>query len=196
MRVFLPVIGILFMINTVFAYTTGTLSETVKDWGFYFGPQYRVTTVSGQTGYMSGFNFAIMMDHWFSIGYSAYWLQDSIACPQSVSNQTPYLNFSYSGLYLAFHLLSQSAIHVNVDLLGGMGELYYDLPNLGLNRQLPTYLGYIEPGVNIEITLLPELRFVAGANYRYVFGITGYTGFTPTELSGFSATVKLDFGWF
>ncbi|HPD65090.1 MAG TPA: hypothetical protein P5050_05955 [Bacteroidia bacterium] len=157
----------------------------------------------GRQVYFTGFRGGWIMNHWMSFGLGGYSLTSTVRRDLGWSGSNPRslsLYMTYGGFYIESTLMPKFPVHVSFPfLLGGGGAIYIDEtffwdPEIGFSykREDSDMFLVIEPGINLELNFVKNLRFGIGVNYRLVEDLKLY----ETESNAFnglsySFTIKL-----
>lgn len=177
-------------------------------WG---APTTHYTRIMDQDALLVGGRGGWLIDHRVTIGLAAQGLTTPVyneaydtflfhngELPQRKS----ILNMGYGGLLIEPIIAYKSPVHISLPIIigaGGIGYQYYSsLP------PEPNHLSYddhaqaffvVEPGIDLEMNIIPLVRLGLGASYRYTSDIN----LPETEkdaLHGFNAGVSVKIGKF
>lgn len=146
-----------------------------------------------------------IMDHWFSIGMGGYGLVTPISKDYFDNNnelRTEYFNMGYGGLYLELSPMAKFPVHFSFPILLGAGGCGYYEKIYNTTYEWEDYslldsdaFFIVEPGVQLEINVLKNLRLGFGANYRYVEDLD-IENTAPDALNGMSYDFTIKLGKF
>lgn len=114
--------------------------------------------------------------------------------PSFESNDDIYnLTLNYGGLWTAYHIQPQKAVHLSLDLKYGVGAL-----EMRRNRSnySPIYNIMVTiPSVNVEMNMSKWCKATIGIGHKYFSG--GHNPYMEvTDLNGIAVNSSLKFGWF
>ncbi len=165
--------------------------------------------INGQSGLLVGGAISAVFSSRVNIGLAGYGLATQIeADTYDEENRKLEVDMGYGGLLIEPIIGNSKMVHLTVPVLLGVGGagLRYDRirdfsdPDPDRERkefwhQETDVFLVAEPGLNIELNLLRNVRLDLGATYRYVYD-NNLEGLSDQELSGFTGSVGLKFGWF
>lgn len=160
----------------------------------YIGPLTNITTIDGETAYMSGINAAGIFNDHLIVGFYRVDLENNI-----FSNNNNYagstLNFDHKGLWLGYIFMPKRIIHFNTNVQLGKGnlEIYDDILDSWIDDDL---VFVVAPSIEAEFNIAKFLRVGIGANYRFAFDVDKFDNYSDSDFSDFGAFVSLKFGWF
>ncbi|MCB0770472.1 MAG: hypothetical protein KDC00_08710 [Flavobacteriales bacterium] len=190
-----------------------TLFGTDKDManGGWGAPSVHYTKVMGQDALLVGLRGGWLIDHQVTLGIAGFGLvtdvpnaaYDTHRIEQGHDVDLPsQFRMGYGGLFIEPILAHRSAVHVTLPVIIGAGGCGYQLYG-GLPRDFDPYtysddaqaFFVIEPGVELELNLIPLVRLGVGASYRYTSDIT-LPGTPSDALRGINAGVTIKVGKF
>jgi hypothetical protein len=177
-------------------------------WG---APTTHYTRIMDQDALLVGGRGGWLINHRVTIGLAAHGLTtpvyneayDSYLFNGGISPQRKsILNMGYGGLLIEPIIAYKSPVHISLPIIigaGGVGYQYYsNLPHE------PNHLTYddhaqaffvVEPGIELEMNIIPLVRLGLGASYRYTSDIN--IPETPEDaLHGLNAGVSIKIGKF
>jgi len=133
----------------------------------------------GRQVFFTGFRGGTIINHWMSFGLGGYSLTSSVKRDIGWSTQNPRslsLYMTYGGLYFEPTIFPKFPLHLSFPfLLGGGAAVYIDEtyfwdPGIGFSykREDSDMFLVLEPGINIELNFIKNIRFGFGAQYRWV----------------------------
>jgi hypothetical protein len=156
-------------VNTLFG--SGVITS-----GGFGGPVLKVGSVDDRTALFVGGRGGWVINRTFVIGGGGYGLIPLHSTGVGTQPDTT-IDFGYGGLELEVILASTSVIHGSVLAHVGAGgfsvrrSFQDDMMDDDDRTLYSTAVFVFEPAVNVEVNLLPWLRFAAGGGYRFVSGI-------------------------
>ena len=179
-------------------------------WG---GLSAHYTRIMDQDALLAGVRGGWIIDHQVTIGFAGYGLVTNVpnanydahlAGEGRFVQRTSQFRMGYGGVLIEPVIGYRSAVHVTLPILIGAGGAVYETyenPYGYPGRPFPTYhedaqaFFVVEPGVNLELSLIKLVRLDLGVSYRYTSDIT--LPATPKDaLRGFNAGVTLKVGRF
>ncbi len=118
--------------------------------------------------------------------------------------EIPNLQLGYGGFFLEYTHNSEEFLHLTVNTLIGAGGASYTSQSKSEsqnNYNNPTYnhensaFFVLEPGLTIELNILPFFRISSGISYRFVSGLN-LTRTTNSDLQSISYSLAFKFGKF
>jgi hypothetical protein len=165
-----------------------TTDQTVI--GGFFSFDNKLSTLHGANVWFSGGTFGIVIDHQMRIGLGGYSLKTKSMFDYAnpAEDYKEYLlnnELGYFGLAFEYVFFPDAPVHITIPVLlaGGSAKIKQEVPLNQLSFPDPqgiesTYwalveksnLAVIEPGINIELEILPWMRLDLGTSYRFVLG--------------------------
>jgi len=185
--------------------------------GGFFSFDNKLSTIHGNNVWLSGGTFGIVTNHQMRIGLGGYSLKTkSMFKYQNHEdvNQPYHFNteMGYFGLAFEYVFFPDAPVHITMPVLlaGGSVTIKQEVPLNQVTFPDPqgiesTYwatvensnLAVIEPGINIELEILPWMRLDLGTSYRFVLGSELYSiPNSDRDLSGASFHTGLKFSCF
>jgi hypothetical protein len=159
----------------------------------YIEPGCKLTSVIGNPALMYGVRLGVVIDSLLSVGLGGYKMgKDMLTDQPSIHEKPIWLNVEYGGLVLEYINQPDKTIHYTVEFLlgGGLSEFKEHNADVELlNDGFFLILG----NANLEINVLPWLRFNCGIGQRYVTGID-MVSFSNSDIGGTYLTAGLRFG--
>ena len=184
-----------------------TLFSNNGSFGGFLMTGVKAGVVNGKSALLVGGAVLAVFSSKLNIGFAGYGLvTETEADTYSPNGKLYKLDMGYGGLILEPVIGNRKLVHITVPVLLGVGgaglrsnnnvrdsieddfdrEFEYDESDLFL---------VAEPGINLELNLIKNIRLNLGASYRQVYD-SNLEGISSEELSGFTGSVGLKFGWF
>lgn len=163
--------------------------------GGYGGPVFKVGTINGKAGFLSGGRGALILNHKVAIGGGSYSMISDIKLDQLSSNENMlYMDMSYGGFEIEYIYDREKMVNWTVHTMigGGTVRLSEHNPDVSIEKN---NLFIVEPGINMDIKVFNYLRIGIGACYRITSGLD-MTELSNSDFSGFAGTVIFKFGRF
>ncbi len=186
--------------------TTLLTGESVH--GGFGGPVLKVSSLNGQTTFMTGGRGGWLINHVLFIGASGYDQTVDIKAPQRAvahfaqednSITDLKLSFDYGGLFLGYINDWENLVHYSFNTLIGRGDVSYSDAswNSGHSNHFFRKDGVFvfEPGIEAEINVTKRIRVSAGASYLWVGNLNMY-GLNEGGLGGLGAVFMIKYGTF
>ena len=160
----------------------------------YIGPLTNITSLDGETAYMSGINVAAIFNDQYVLGFYRLDLENNI-----FSNNDNYIgsrmNFDHKGSWLGYIFMPKRMVHFNANVRAGKGnlEIYDDVLDEWIEDD---FLFVLTPSIEAEFNVAKFLRVGVGANYRFTFDVNGFDNYNDSDFSDLGAFVSFRFGWF
>jgi hypothetical protein len=193
-------VGILCWMSPTLAqeYQAHTLISGDVEHGGFAGPVVKFTEINDEFGVLVGGRGGWIIDHTFVIGGAGYGLVNDIEAMPSTLDW----GMGYGGLELGYILRSHNLVHLSVQALIGAGGVGYRDKDHWDSWDGDEWDGdaffVAEPGVNVILNVIENLRMGLGASYRYVNGVDedeiDWT--SDSDLSGPSMVLTLKLGIF
>ena len=169
------------------------------------------TRILDQDAMLVGARGAWMIDHRFSLGIAGHGLVIPVANAaydavllaegRTLSRGSTFVG-GYGGLLLEPVIAYRSPVHITLPLIvgaGGVGyqrhtELPEDFDPFTYQEDVCAFF-VVEPGVELEVNLIPLVRVGVGASYRYTSDIT-LPGTPKDVLHGLNAGLTIKVGSF
>lgn len=169
---------------------------TISHWGFFAGSGLQVSTINNQSVWLQNIGIGAAVNHKFRFGASfSYALNDKSVL---VNQQKWSYDLLMGGLELEYVFSPHKVFHFTMPLqIGAVYNEYNDNEDYALwPEDYDEYLfGYLQPGLQLEINVLPYLRLNGGAFYRFVYG-SAEAPLSPQQLSGPVANLGFKIGLF
>ena len=163
--------------------------------------------VNEQLGLFVGGGISAVFSSRLNIGFVGYGLVTDVdADTYLINNEVYKLDVGYGGLLFEPVIAHKKLIHLSLPVVlgaGGSGLRLNSYHGRAWERDDLKHFDYdridfflvAEPGVNIEVNILKNVRFNVGASYRKVYD-SQLEGISDEELSGFAGSLGFKFGWF
>lgn len=196
-------IVLLSALTQITAQETETLLTSGSDIKFVWGTEFKTSYIKSDLGTTHGFFGGALIGHSTLIGLSIG------------SNLThPKLNHGYLGILVQYTHSPNNLVHFSGQLLvANASARGYERKKTDLLENFGNITGssfyIIEPGVNIELNITGDARFIFGLSYRHAAGLgdlsfeqwdnshttTRYT-YNDNDLNGFQLNIGVKFGEF
>ena len=182
---------------------TQTLFEgKIKSFGFSAAPSFQF----GSMGPQAGFALALHLNNKWEIGAA---FSSTLRKDRDAQITNPALDQKFSALSIAYTAKANSLIHLSFPLLVGAITSHNTDMSLAIPDPNTQYGGHrdgmrdgdrfwkgpkslgIQPGVQLELNVLKQVRLFGAANYRFAFGEN-----STSEMQGFVGSVGLKVGLF
>lgn len=114
--------------------------------------------------------------------------------PKSETLPNLYMDYWTVGGFAEYTLFSKKIVHLTLPLYIGYGEVEMDNENGSAGLGEANFF-QIEPSALLEVNINRNIRFNAGAGYRFVRQMN-YRNFNQSALSGFTGYIGLKLGLF
>lgn len=191
-----------------------TVFNGIRSFGGFMGVSSKVGDVNGQSALLAGVEFAAVLSSQINIGFVGYGLTTHVESDASDSYDNPYdIHMGYGGLLIEPVIASKRMVHLSFPIILGVGGAgthksmktinqirkanndLTDRDNVEFYRHETDVILVGEPGINLEINLLKNMRLNLGGSYRYVYD-SQIEDVSDEELSGPMVSAGLRFGWF
>lgn len=184
----------------------------IKKIGVFGGPAFKIGLINKNVGLFSGGQGGVILNNSFIIGGGGYDLSTKVDAGSI--NPEMDMNMNYGGLILGYLNKSNSAVHYNVQVLLGGGDVSWSAKNgwyifKDWNNKVDEF-GYdsffaIEPSFGLEMRLTKFFEMDFGISYLFALDVsslmtvTGDNGQTfiktigNKDLSGISGNIKFKF---
>lgn len=191
-----------------------TLFGDVHSHGGYLGISTLYTQLNNKDGIQIGGRMAYVMNHSLALGFGGYGILTPMDYDLKLDPSRNYeymLAGGYGGFFIEPILFAKYPVHLAFPFMIGGGGLAYVNTNTDWNTdqynepEATEAFFFVEPGIELELSLLKFLRFSAGVHYRYTSPVTletidadnqDYQIGSDNMLHGLSAGATLKFGWF
>lgn len=179
--------------------------------GGFGGPSMAVTQMMGRTALLLGGSGGVVLDHAFSIGICGYGLASSIHGQGSTADTRRNIDLGLGGLQGAWSPGADQLVHPTFRLMVGLGgvdyrgNIAYDtMARKGAQQGVDVVIDIdpsfdvffvAQPGVGVELNVLPFMRIEGALDYRFVSGVE-LEGIGDAGLSETSASLTFKFGSF
>jgi hypothetical protein len=157
--------------------------DSLANTGGYFGFTPRFTNLMGTDVMLAGFSGAMVIKHRLAIGLAGAWSTSTVKNPAyeaylrgiaPAALEGLELRYGYGGLLIEPLVLHNSAIHIAVPVIVGMGTVAYSYPrsNSGSNsnqrnRTDGQAFFVVEPGLELEVSVVNPVRIGVGGSYLW-----------------------------
>lgn len=170
---------------------------------FYLAPVVQASQVNSENAVVTGLEFGWMVTPRFTLGLATYRLGNGIPAdrPDLDGDGASNVEFFYSGLTAAYAVdVAPRTRLIGQALVGGAeahwrSDYWAGMPD-PKHRDADHRTSFVvEPGVGVEVELLPWTRAYLGGGYRYVGGGESNV-LEQSAMRGFTASFGLRFGRF
>ena len=184
--------------------------------GGYGGLTINYTQIDGNDAFLVGARGAWIINHGIGIGLGGHGFVNNITFNNNTDDPSTSQEYAlaggYGGLLLEPIIGAKHPVHISIPILigvGGVTIVYEGTWGSGYHNYDKEYYSgssqaffVVEPGLELELSLLKFFRIGLGAYYRYTSDVSLllYNYYWPKEinpdLKGFSFGVSLKFGKF
>ncbi len=187
-----------------------TVFQGIKSFGGFIGLTAKTGDINGQSALLVGGELSAVFSSQLNIGFAGYGLTTNVESDSYDEDGKKYnIHMGYGGLLIEPVIASKRMIHFTVPMVFGVGgagthrsfqhphefEDVQDEDRIEYRQFETDVILVAEPGLNMEINLLKNVRLDIGASYRYVYD-SQIEQISDQELSGFTGNVSLKLGWF
>ena len=182
-----------------------TLMSSDGGFGGHLSINVKGTEVYGESAILVGGELVFTLNHALNIGVAGYGMPSRVDYQGAdlFSGDPLYLEMGYGGFFIEPVFFDQEVVHFTAPILIGGGwsgltdqrffsDPYYDDV---LRVAHETVFFVFEPGINMEVNLVRNVKLTAGGSYRYING-SDLRGVSDDDLSGFSFGAGIRVGWF
>lgn len=169
----------------------GQLVEDGFEHGIFGGPVAKFTLLNGEFGFMLGGRVGWLLNHHYALGLGGYALTHSIEANELESGVTPDLMVQYGGIEAEYIIEPAQILHFSVYSLVGFGNAEFDYSDVDGDDNFFVF----EPTVNALLNVTSFCRVGLGVGYRLAAGVD-LEALENGDLSGFTATLTVKFGYF
>ncbi len=210
----LPVMALHFLVMQANAQGPGTprtlFGDSTELTGVYFSMSARYTNVLSTDVVDWGFGLAAVVNHKLNLGLAGAWSTSVLKNPayqqylvdggQTNDLSGLELKYGYGGLLVEPLLFHRSAVHVALPVIIGVGGINYSYPapngnNSQRNRVDGQAFFALEPGLEVELSVVGPLRVGFGGSYLFTSDIS-LPETPPDVLRTAMARMTLKFGSF
>lgn len=160
----------------------------------YIGSLNNITTLNGETEYMSGVNVAGIFNDHFIFGFYKVDLDNHI-----FSNNDNYIgsdmNFVHKGLWIGYIFMPNKIVHFNANVQAGKGNL--EIHNNFMNTWIEDdFVFVLTPSLEAEFNVTKFLKIGIGANYRFAMDVNEFNNYNNNDFSDVGGFINFKFGWF
>jgi hypothetical protein len=168
---------------------------------FYLAPVAQATQLNEQAAAVTGFEFGWMVTPRLTLGLATYRLANAIEADRPDARGARDIEFFYSGITAAYGIDVAPRTRVVGQALIGGGEAHWRdgywnrVPDPDHRDEEHTTSLVTEPGLGVEVELLPWMRANLSGGYRFVTGGKSHV-IEQKDMRGFTGTFGLRFGRF
>ncbi|MCC7502517.1 MAG: hypothetical protein IT229_08300, partial [Flavobacteriales bacterium] len=179
--------------------------------GGYFAMGLHYTNIFDNDVSLISLGAGMVIDHKLNIGLAGAWSTSVVKNPayqqhlvdggQTTDLSGLELKYGYGGLFVEPLLFHRSSVHLALPVLVGMGGVSYSFPtpNNGNDSQRNRTDGQaffvLEPGLEVEVSVVKALRISLGGSYLYTSDLS-LPATSPDALRSAMARMTLKFGQF
>ena len=181
-----------------------TLMSSDGGFGGHLSVNVRGTEVYEESAILVGGELVFTLNHALNIGVAGYGMPSKVEFNDTENYFDDPLNIElgYGGFFLEPVFFDQEVVHFSVPILIGGGwsglsdrSFLSDPYNDVIRVADETVFFVFEPGLNMEVNLVRNVKLTAGGSYRYING-SDLRGVSDDDLSGFSFGAGIRVGWF
>lgn len=188
-----------------------TVFDSLSVTGGFFNTTLRFANVMQTDVLLMGFGAGAHIDHWLGVGVAGAFSTSTIknaAYEDYLLGRTTAdldgleLRYGYGGVLFTPLIAHRSAVHLAVPVLVGVGGVAYSYPrsNSGSdsnqrNRTDGQAFFVVEPGVELEVSVVGALRIGVGGSYLYTSELD-LPNTSPNLLRNFMARMTISVGQF
>ena len=159
------------------------LGEELSISGFG-GPWMSFTSINGKFTHMMGGGGGVLLNQSLYLGGYGYGNTNPITYDPGE------LEFGYGGLMAGYIHESRRALHPNLGLMVGWGDIRL------METDLKDNIFVLQPMAEVEVNFTRFMKVGLGVGYRYVTGVDLLPGLTNKNFSGLNGRLSFYFGWF
>jgi hypothetical protein len=148
------------------------------------GPWMSFTSINGEYTHMMGGGGGVLLNQSLYLGGYGY------GNTNPISYEPGELEFGYGGLMAGYIHESRRAIHPNLGVMIGWGDIRLNETGLKDN------IFVLQPMAEVETNITRFMKIGLGVGYRYVTGVNALPGLNNKNFSGLNGRVSFYFGWF
>ncbi|RMH69737.1 MAG: hypothetical protein D6675_11880 [Gemmatimonadetes bacterium] len=161
--------------------------------GGFGGPVLKITDINGDIGALVGGRGGWILNHSLTLGAGGYLLASDLDLTPKVAplDEVPIpeqLKFGYGGFEMGYVIRPKELVHFSFNTLLGAGNVR--LENFEDNFFV------VEPALNMEINVTPNMRLGMGLSYRLVNGVDDNVWVNDADLTNTVGVITLKFGKF
>lgn len=171
-----------------------------RKFGGFGGPAYEATFIAGNPVFLSGGQGAMIFKHTLILGGAGYgFSSENYPAWESGSTFGAY-SLGYGGPMIGLRLFGKSPLHVTFTALAGVGAIGYT--DSGTSDKTYEPFAFVEPGIELGLTIFKFMELSAGIQYRYAVNLTdahdwsALYGSRLSDIEGYSAKLSVTFGAF
>lgn len=127
------------------------------------------------------------------VGGGGWWMKDAVRFRRTPGQERA-LRAGYGGAVVSFPLpLTTTGAAATGRALVGAGNADVSDPASGALLESDNF-AVLEPELDVEVSLIARLHLLAGASWRFAFGVEDLTGVDRTDLSGPALVLALRIG--
>ena len=178
-----------------------TLFNTEIRPGYFVKPSLQTGQIAGEQAGLLNLNAGLIINKQFAFG-AMYSFTFNEFTPSTETDPNIYHDMQLAGATIEYIWKSDQLIHFTIPVTFGGGEIQADWKDdFNYDDNADDNFGedsffFVEPGVMMEINLLPFMRLNAGVTYRYIPGDVDYRGLAANDISGLTLSGGLKFGLF
>jgi len=170
------------------------------DHGGYGALMFNYSQINGKDAFLFGIRGGWMIDHVFTVGLGGYGFFNNASVDNMVDGNYD-LAGGYGGLLLEATILPSKPVHLSIPVLIGAGGVAaldhwsypYDYDEYYVTSSDAFFV--IEPGVELELSLVKFMRLGFAVTYRYCRDVD-MVGISQDGLNGFNFGMTMKFGKF
>jgi hypothetical protein len=182
-----------------------TLMKSASGFGGHFSMNIKGTQVYDETAIMVGGELVFTLNHALNIGVAGYCMPTRIdyADTDNFFREDLFVEMGYGGLFIEPVFFDQKVVHFSVPILIGGGWSGLSNAHYSYDNRYPdevflrdeSVFFVLEPGINMEVNLVKNVKLTMGGTYRYVSG-SDIRNVSDSDLSGASLSAGIRVGWF
>lgn len=168
---------------------------------FYVAPTAQVTQLNGETAVLTGVEFGWLKTDRLTLGIATNRLASGVTADQASPAGVTGLEFFYSGLFADYAMCAHPGLRIAPRLLLGAGEAHWrdsywkGMPDPDQRDESHATSWVAEPGVSVELGILPWLWADLMGGYRFMGGGESSV-IAQSDMPGWSASLGLRIGRF
>ena len=148
------------------------------------GPWMSFTSINGEFAHMMGGGGGLLLNQSLYLGGYGY------GNTNPISYELGELEFGYGGLMAGYIHESRRAIHPNLGVMIGWGDIRLKETDVDDN------IFVLQPMAEAESNITQFMKIGLGVGYRYVTGVNTLPGLNDKNFSGLNGRLSFYFGWF
>lgn len=168
---------------------------------WYLAPTAQLTQVNGETAVLTGLEFGWIRTPRLTLGLASYRLANGVRADRPDSTGVNDVEFFYAGVFASYAMCAHPGLRIAPRLLLGGGEAHWrdgywsGMPDPDHRDAAHTTSLVVEPGVSVELGMLPWLRADLTGGYRWMGGGESNV-MAQKDMRGFSASIGFRLGRF